>query len=108
MNSAALTPYHTNGPNSRRVVAPGASWRPPRLVGGWTPTREGADDDRDHPARAGRRRAAAGGGAGPGREGGAAGARPGAGAGGGLAGGGGAGGRPGPGEPARPGASVQR
>src|SRR4051812_11138511 len=108
MNSAALTPYHTNGPNSRRVVAPGASWRLPRLVGGWTPTREGADDDRDHPARAGRRRPAAGGGAGPGRAGGAAGARPGAGAGGGLAGGGGAGGRHGPADPARLGASVQR
>ena len=58
---------NTNGLNSRRVVAPGASWRPPRLIGGWTPTREGADDDRDHPARAGRRRAAARGGAVPGR-----------------------------------------
>src|SRR3954462_2284373 len=63
---------YTNGLNSWRVVAPGASWRPPRLVGGWTPTREGVDDDRDHPARAGRRRPAARGGAVPGREGGAA------------------------------------
>src|SRR3954468_24552281 len=77
-------------------------------MGGWTPTREGADDGRDHPARAGRRRAAARGGAVPGRAGGAADARPGAGAGGGLAGGGGAGGRHGPADPARPGASVQR
>src|SRR3954452_16673708 len=68
-------PADTNGPNSRRVVAPGASRRPPRLVGGWTPTREGADDDRDHPARARRRRPAARGGAVPGREGGAADAR---------------------------------
>src|SRR4051794_23295917 len=101
-------PDNTNGLNSWRVVAPGASWRPPRLVGGWTPTREGADDDRDHPARAGRRRPAARGGAVPGRAGGAADARPGAGAGGGLAGGGGAGGRHGPADPARPGASVQR
>src|SRR4051812_27577902 len=108
MNSAALTPYHTNGPNSRRVVAPGASWRLPRLVGGWTPTREGADDDRDHPARAGRRRPAAGGGAVPGREGGAADARPGAGAGGGLARGSGAGGRHGPADLARLGAPLQR
>src|SRR4051812_31752704 len=108
MNSAALTPYHTNGPNSRRVVAPGASRRPPRLVGGWTPTREGADDDRDHPARAGRRRAAARGGAVPGRAGGAADARPGAGAGGVLARGSGAGGRHGPADPARLGAPLQR
>src|SRR4051812_46923678 len=108
MNSAALTPYHTNGPNSRRVVAPGASRRPPRLVGGWTPTREGADDDRDHPARAGRRRPAAGGGAVPGRAGGAADARPGAGAGGVLARGSGAGGRHGPADPARLGAPLQR
>src|SRR3954470_7561191 len=98
----------TNGPNSRRVVAPGASWRLPRLVGGWTPTREGADDDRDHPARAGRRRSAAGGGAVPGRAGGAADARPGAGAGGVLARGGGAGGRHGPADLARLGAPLQR
>src|SRR3954454_24883382 len=99
---------NTNGPNSRRVVAPGASWRPPRLVGGWTPTREGADDDRDHPARDGRRRPAARGGAVPGRAGGAADARPGAGAGGGLAGGGGAARRHGPADPARLGAPLQR
>src|SRR5689334_16019102 len=72
------------------------------------PTREGADDDRGHAARAGRRRPAARGGAVPGREGGAADARPGAGAGGGLARGGGAGGRHGPADPARLGASVQR
>src|SRR4051794_2368159 len=100
-------PDNTNGLNSWRVVAPGASWRLPRLVGGWTPTREGVDDGRDHPARPGRRRPAARGGAVPGRAGGAADARPGAGAGGGLAGGGGAGGRHGPADPARPGASVQ-
>src|SRR4051794_41027276 len=101
-------PPDTNGPNSRRVVAPGASRRPPRLVGGWTPTREGADDDRDHPARAGRGRAAARGGAVPGREGGAADARPGAGAGGGLARGSGAGGRHGPADLARLGAPPRR
>src|SRR4051794_4012391 len=101
-------PPDTNGPNSRRVVAPGASRRPPRLVGGWTPTREGADDDRDHPARAGRRRPAARGGAVPGREGGAADARPGAGAGGVLARGGGAGGRHGPADAPGLGAPLQR
>src|SRR3954464_12424763 len=72
------------------------------------PTREGADDDRGHAARAGRGRPAARGGAVPGRAGGAADARPGAGAGGGLAGGGGAGGRHGPADPARLGAPLQR
>src|SRR4051794_31802757 len=72
------------------------------------PTREGADDDRGHAARAGRGRPAARGGAVPRRAGGAADARPGAGAGGGLAGGGGAGGRHGPADPARPGPPLQR
>src|SRR3954453_909399 len=89
------------------VVALGASWRLTRLIGGVADQRRGHDGG-DHAEGAGRGRAAARGGAVPGREGGAADARPGAGAGGGLARGRGAGGRHGPADLARPGAPLQR
>src|SRR4051794_35457313 len=78
-----------------------------RLIGGVADQRRGHDGG-DHAARAGRRRAAAGGEAVPGRGGLPADARPGAGAGGGLAGGGGAGGRHGPADAPGPGAPLQR
>src|SRR3954453_22607506 len=97
----------TNGPTCWRVVAPGASGRPGRLIGGVADRRRGRDGG-DHAEGAGRRRTAARGGAGPGREGGGADVPPGAGAGGGLARGGGAGGPDAPADLARLGAPLQR
>src|SRR3954454_24160383 len=103
----APTRTDNNGPNCCPVVALGASWRLTRLIGGVADQRRGHDGG-DHAEGAGRGRAAARGGAVPGREGGAADARPGAGAGGGLAGGSGTGGRHGPADAPGLGAPLQR
>src|SRR3954452_21236463 len=106
-NQAPGDRSNTNGRNGWRIVAPGASRRPTRLIGGVADWRRGHDGG-DHAEGAGRGRAAARGGAVPGHGGLATDAGPGPGAGGGLAGGSGAGGRHGPADLARPGAPLQR
>src|SRR3954454_18526506 len=103
----APTRTDNNGPNCCPVVAPGASRRLTRLIGGVADRRRGHDGG-DHAEGAGRGRAAARGEAVPGHGGLATDARPGAGAGGGLARGSGAGGRHGPADAPGLGAPLQR